>query len=471
MELTLTEQDAAHWVYRGEGAANIVVSYTGSSPSYIGKVMRIRKSPRKASALPGVRNTIALSPHERLIWKEVHELISSSDKEIAGQLYVDHVMKPLLGSKYVDAGSHILVTKEFLMTVEKNVDSQRPASRVDVSQVDKQCDFALLMSDHSIFPQGSQESSHSISVEIKPKCGFLPLSTFISEGTAIKKKITRFEMHQALKLQSGEISQRSVYNPLDLFSESKERVYKAIKNLFTTPQNNFRVFLNGSLTLGGLGGGAESTDACMAKVLEDKLHSVIQADNGQSTENLFTLVTEAVHKSGVLNQLLECKVCKELSKEQAKIYTSLHSASLDESLRIVKDYLIAATAKDCSLMVCFRPRKENDSGSSYNTIYLESTKQAFDYKVHFIDLDLKRLNKVEDYYELDKKIVSCYKQMNKIDDGRNEDAKLHGPEVTNLQGSEVANLQGPEVANLQGPKVANLQGPKVANLQGPEVAY
>ncbi|CAI8606391.1 unnamed protein product [Vicia faba] len=34
MELTLTEQDAAHWVYRGEGAANIVVSYTGSSPSY-----------------------------------------------------------------------------------------------------------------------------------------------------------------------------------------------------------------------------------------------------------------------------------------------------------------------------------------------------------------------------------------------------------------------------------------------------
>ncbi|XP_058725325.1 inositol-pentakisphosphate 2-kinase-like [Vicia villosa] len=477
MKLTLTEQDAAHWVYRGEGAANIVVSYTGSSPSYIGKVMRIRKSPRKASALPGVKNTIALSPHERLIWKEVHELISSSDKEIAGQLYVDHVMKPLLGSKYVDAGTHILVTKEFLMTIEKNVDSQRPASRVDVSQVDKQCDFALLMSDHSIFPQGSQGSSNSISVEIKPKCGFLPLSTFISEGTAIKKKITRFEMHQALKLQRGEISQRSVYNPLDLFSESKERVHKAIKNLFTTPQNNFRVFLNGSLTLGGLGGGAESTDACMAKVLEDELHSVIQAGDGQCTENLFTLVTEAVHKSGVLNQLLEiqkldrfdvegaihayynitfqqCKVCKELSKEQAKLYSSLHSASLDESLRIVKDYLIAATAKDCSLMVCFRPRNENDSGSSYNTVYLESTKQAFDYKVHFIDLDLKRLNKVEDYYELDKNIVSCYKQMNKIDDGRNDDAKLQGPEVANLQGSEVTNLQGPKVANLQGPEVA-----------------
>ncbi|CAJ2675632.1 unnamed protein product [Trifolium pratense] len=445
MELTLTEEDAAHWVYRGEGAANIVLSYTGSSPYYIGKVMRIRKSPRKESALLGVRNTLALTPHERLIWKDAHELISSSDKEIAGQLYVDHVMKPLLGSKYVDAGTHILVTKEFLETVEKNVLSQRPASRVDDSRVDTQCDFGLLMSDHSIFPHGNQESIPSISVEIKPKCGFLPLSTFISEGTAIKKRVTRFEMHQALKLQRGEISQQSVYDPLDLYSGSKERIHKAVKDLFTTPQNNFRVFLNGSLILGGLGGGAKSTDACIAKVLEDELHSVIQADDGQCTENLFTLVTEAVHKSGVLDKLVEvqkldsidvegvihayydstsqqCKVCRELSEEQAKQYTSLHSVSLDESLRIVKDYLIAATAKDCSLMLCFRPRQEKESGSAYNSIYLESTKQAFDYKVHFIDLDLKRLSKVEDYYELDKKIVSCYKQMIKTDNGRNEDA-------------------------------------------------
>jgi inositol-pentakisphosphate 2-kinase len=61
-----------------------------------------------------------------------------------------------------------------------------------------------------------------------------------------------------------QISQQSVYDPLDLYSGSKERVHKAIKDLFTTPQNNFRVFLNGTLILGGLGGGAKSTDACIA---------------------------------------------------------------------------------------------------------------------------------------------------------------------------------------------------------------
>lgn len=64
--------------------------------------MRIRKAPRNGSH--GVKNTIALTAHERLLWKDVDELISSSDKEIAGQLYVQHVMMPLLGPKNVDAG-------------------------------------------------------------------------------------------------------------------------------------------------------------------------------------------------------------------------------------------------------------------------------------------------------------------------------------------------------------------------------
>ncbi|KAL2973856.1 hypothetical protein AAZX31_14G070300 [Glycine max] len=449
MALTLKEEDAADWVYRGEGAVNLVLAYAGSSPSFIGKVVRIRKAPRNGSQSKSVsvRNSIALTPHERVLWKDVHQLISSSDKEIVGQLYVQHVMKPLLGSNSVDAGMHVLVTREFLELVEKNVSGQRPAWRVEAARVDAHCDFGLLMSDHSLFAYGSQGSSLCLSVEIKPKCGFLPLSKFISEVNAIKRRITRFEMHQTLKLLQGEISQLSEYNPLDLFSGSKERILKAIKGLLTTPQNNFRVFLNGSLILGGLGGVAKNTDVCIAKAFEDELKSIIRADDDLCTNNLSTLVTEALQKSGVLDKLLEvqkldnidiegvihayynitsqqCMVCKELSEEQAKIYTPLHSASLDESLRIVKDYLIATTAKDCSLMLCFRPRNEEDSGSVHDNVYLDSTEQSFDYKVYFIDLDLKRLSKVEDYYELDKKIVNCYRQIIKMDQGRNEETGL-----------------------------------------------
>ncbi|KAL2342540.1 hypothetical protein Fmac_003825 [Flemingia macrophylla] len=334
------ERNADEWVYRGEGAANLVLAYTGSSPMFIGKVMRIRKAPRNGVEVMSMRSPSALTAHERLLWKDVHELISSSDNEIAGQLFVHHVMKPLLGAKYVDAGMLIRVSKKFLELVEKNVIFQRPAWRVDDAQVDMHRDYISLLSE---------------------------------------------------------------YNPLDLFSGSMERIHKAIKDLFTTPQNNFRVFKNGSLIFGGLGGGAEDTNCCIAKTFEDELKSVIQADDGHYTENLLTLVAEAVRQSGVLDRLLEvqkldnvdiegaihayydithqhCPICRELGEEELKRYSSLHSTSLDESVRIVKDYLIAATAKDCSFMICFRSRKEGYSESECNSIYLESTKQAFDFK-------------------------------------------------------------------------------------------
>ncbi|KAG2400646.1 Inositol-pentakisphosphate 2-kinase [Vigna angularis] len=370
----------------------------------IGKVMRIRKAPRSGAEAMTMRSPSALTAQERLLWKDVDELISSPDNDIASQQFVHHVMKPLLGSKFVDAGMLVGVTREFLESIEKNVIYQRPAWRVDNALVDMHRDSVLLLSDHSLFTHGNLGSSPCISVEIK-------------------------------------ISLLSEYNPLDLFSGSKERTFKAINDLFTSPQNNLRVFMNGSLIFGGLGGGAENTNICIAKAFEDALKSVIRSDEGLRTENLLTLVTEAVQKSGVIDRLLEvqkldsvdiegaihayydvthqqCMVCRQLSAEQRKRYTSLHSASLDESLRIVKDFLIAATAKDCSFMICFRPRKEGDSGSVCNNVYLQSTKQTFDFKVYFIDLDLKRMSKMEEYYELDKKIVSCYKEMAKMDHGR-----------------------------------------------------
>ena len=68
-------------------------------------------------------------------------------------------------------------------------------------------------------------------------------------------------------------------------------------------------------------------------------------------------------------------------EEVSHRYTSLHSIPMDESLKIVKDYLVAATAKDCSLMISFRPRADGDLGSPYNEVHLESTNQTFDYKV------------------------------------------------------------------------------------------
>ncbi|RXH91169.1 hypothetical protein DVH24_020192 [Malus domestica] len=399
MEVVLEKKDAADWAYRGEGAANLVLAYTGSSPAFIGKVMRLQKA--RINGSKASNSPTALTAHELLLWKDVDDIVATSNKELACQLYVKHVMSPLLGSAYVDAGMRVPVSREFLESVEKNVISQRPASRVDATKVDTQSDTVLLMSDHSLFPRVTQEVEPCISVEIK-------------------------------------VSEYSEYDPLDLFSGSNDRIHKAIKDLFSTPQNNFRVFLNGSLIFGGLGGGAHSTNLAIRGAFEDALKGVIQGGDGKRTKSFLQLVAETVHKSGVLDRLLEaqkldnldiegaihayydiisepCMVCGELGKEKvSQKYLSLHSMSLDESLKMVKDFLIATSAKDCSLMISFRPRKDGNPGSPYNNLYLESTNQTFDYKVNFIDLDLKHLGKMEEYYELDKKIVNCYNQMKTV---------------------------------------------------------
>ncbi|XP_031399085.1 inositol-pentakisphosphate 2-kinase-like isoform X2 [Punica granatum] len=424
MDQVLEERDAADWVYRGEGAANIVVAYTGSSPALAGKVLRIQKVPEKES---NFIHGSAFSANERLLWKDHKELVLSPTRDMAAQLYLEHVMSPLLGSKHVDAG-------EFLEAVEENINGRRPVWRINAAKVNRDCKHALLLSDHSCFPRGIMNDEPCISIEIKPKCGFLPSSRYIAKRNAIKRSITRFKMHQALKFHDKEVSKISDYDPLDLFSGSKDRMYKALKALYDTPQNNFRVFMDGSLILGDLGGSADSTTRVIGENLEDVLKSIIQADDGLRTRRFLELIIEAVRKSGVLDRLLDvqkldtyniegaihayynivsrpCIVCKELGEDGwFHKRNSLHSLSLEESLKIVKDFLISATVKDCSLMICFRPRGAA-SDSSFSSVHLESTGQFFDYKAFFIDLDLKPLDKMEHYYKLDQKIVRWYTQI------------------------------------------------------------
>ncbi|KNA17367.1 hypothetical protein SOVF_080660 isoform B [Spinacia oleracea] len=449
MDFILEEKDASDWSYRGEGAVNLVLAYTGSSPAFSGKIIRVQKVVRNGSIEETERS--ALSKHECILWKDAGSIVTSPNREIAEQMYVQCVMIPLLGSEFVDPGVRILVSRGFLESVERNTLSQRPGWRVNAAKVDCYADSVMLMSDHSVFPQGISEGAPCISVEIKPKCGFLPSSSFITDENTIKKNVTRFKMHQVLKLQQLKIQQLSEYDPLDLFSGSKDQIHEALKALIATPQNNLRVFLNGSLIYGDLGG----MKFVEIEAFEDHLKSFIHEENGMHTRRFVHLVGEAILKLGVLDRLLEvqkldkidiegaihayydivsqpCKLCRNSGEnQQFGKYSSLHSIPVDESLKIVRDYLIAATAKDCSLMISFRPREDDHPESHYRTIYLDSTKQRFDVKAFFIDLDMKPLNKMEVYYELDQKIVNCYKQKLKLERGAANKGTIEGYEAGN----------------------------------------
>ncbi|CAA0843407.1 Inositol-pentakisphosphate 2-kinase family protein, partial [Striga hermonthica] len=434
MAVVLQAQDAVDWAYRGEGAVNLVLAYIGSSPDFVGKVLRVPKVPNKGSECENGHSP--LTKLEHILWGEFEGIVSARNREIAEQLYVQKVMCPLLGFEHVDAGIRLIVSKEFLEAVENKVLLQRPSWRVDAAKVNSLCDSVLLIADHSIFPRvsGTLKEDFSVSVEIKPKSGFLPTSEFIAEENEVKKRITRFKMHQALKLRQGKISQISKYNPLDLFSGSKDSVQNAIKSLFLTPQNNFRVFLNGSLIFGGMDGSADSPSYMVDRAFQDGIKRVIVAKDGMHTKYFMELVAETIMKSGLLNQLLQvqkldafdiegaihayydvvskpCIICHEKGRRKLSgRYSSLHAMTRDEKFKVVRDYLISATGKDLSVMISFRPRRNNDLASPH-VVFLESTNQAFDYKASFIDLDMKPLKKMKHYYELDQQIVRAYVQM------------------------------------------------------------
>ena len=168
------------------------------------------------------------------------------------------------------------------------------------------------------------------------------------------------------------------------------------------------VFLNGSLIFGGLGGGTKSTNYMVGQDFEDALKHVIMAEDGMRTEKLLELITEALFRSGLLDRLLEvqkldaidiegvihayhdivsqpCLVCRKMDADEfTNRYATLHSMPMEESLKIVRDYLIAATAKDLSMMLSFQPQKRGDVDSPNGALFLKSTNQSFDLKVHKI---------------------------------------------------------------------------------------
>ncbi|KAJ1273297.1 hypothetical protein BS78_06G269400 [Paspalum vaginatum] len=370
---------------------------------------------------------MVFSSSEQLLWGHIPELVESVKQDCLAQAYAVHVMSQYLGANHVDGGVRVQVSRDFLELVEKNVLDSRPAWRVNASSIDTTADAALLIADHSLFP-GNQKGRSCIAVEIKAKCGFLPTSEYISKDNAIKKQVTRYKMHQHLKFHQGEILKTSEYNPLDLFSESKERIRMAIKSFLSTPQNNFRIFVNGSLVFGGMGGGVDNVHPDdMDKCIED-LSNV----SGLELPDFTELLSETIFKSGVLGKLLTtqqlddhdiegaihlyynimsqpCSVCKNITDvELLRKYTLLHSLPLDKSLKIVRDFLISATAKDCSLMISFRPRESGTTDSEYDSVFLESAKQTYEYKAYFVDLDVKPLDKMEHYFKLDQKIVNFY---------------------------------------------------------------
>jgi hypothetical protein len=116
------------------------------------------------------------------------------------------ILKPILG-EYLGEDKLVEIPDGFLDDLAKKLDRQ----------------FDISVSCATVMPNLTMPP-WSVSVEIKPKCGFLPDHPMVHHFKVgavldVQKRHPRFRLHQALKKPDPE--KRSGYDPLDMFSNDK----------------------------------------------------------------------------------------------------------------------------------------------------------------------------------------------------------------------------------------------------------
>jgi len=295
-------------------------------------------------------------------------------------------------------------------------------------------------------------------VEIKPKQGWIPNSQ------AHHRKCT-FCLNQYLKLSNGAINRISQYCPLDLFSGDEKRMKKAIKALLSTPQNNLKIFKDGYLVY--------SDEMCedLGEILQEWLDPSSSNSNEISTRHIesFCSLVHAALTSNLLGHeehpplddefcpliysppgpgcdtgvaLRPCDPSSRslptncildrillIQKLQQYDTETIHHMlwkqngcdDYDYVMRLkdpdsgelrldpLQSYLLATTAKDCSILIAFQ-RLRNQSGVPAEHIAVAGSGTPFVFNIGVSDLDPKPVSCVEKHRKRDADILYACSQ-------------------------------------------------------------
>ena len=94
-----------------------------------------------------------------------------------------------------------------------------------------------------------------------------------------------------------------------------------------------------------------------------------------------------------------------LMQEYQQAMKSILSLPRNQALAVLRDYLIAATAKDCSIMIAFRNDEKNAVHSCGERI--EAAGSTWSFRVAIVDLDMKSLQKLDTHMHLDQQILAA----------------------------------------------------------------
>eukprot|EP01006_Ploeotia_vitrea_P037679 TRINITY_DN66159_c12_g1_i1.p1 TRINITY_DN66159_c12_g1~~TRINITY_DN66159_c12_g1_i1.p1 ORF type:complete len:546 (+),score=96.61 TRINITY_DN66159_c12_g1_i1:144-1640(+) len=160
------------------------------------------------------------------------------------------VMKEHFG-EFVQSGRVVSVDSHFAGQLASIAAPFRPQIRSENSTIDLQSTTALLMADATTVP-GPWNQEDVIGIEIKPKCGTLPLALRCDddkdEHRWLRSVVCKYCMVQHHKSGvTGVTSEISNYCPLELFSGDQARMRKVLLRLLKRPQNNLRIFRGGKM--------------------------------------------------------------------------------------------------------------------------------------------------------------------------------------------------------------------------------
>ena len=277
------------WFYHAEGGKHAIFRFSRKSlavaeissnvDDFVGHVLRIPK------------NDLAFA--YAVLGSACTDENVALDKETKTFLFHKIIIQPFLQC-YLDLPRSVVLPVEFCAQLHHQAISSGliPPSRlqswrigssqkkINNSAINKEGIKAALLRDHTTlikhprFPY-KPKSTSIISVEIKPKAGYITSSPLVSPKNRCKYNHTRYSLQQRL-MQTGHIQKGwcrkegkedqnckldsvlqnskeftpSNYCPLHLFSENAAKIQTALKDLSNHMQNNFRVFYNGTQIFG-----------------------------------------------------------------------------------------------------------------------------------------------------------------------------------------------------------------------------
>jgi len=396
--LNVVQTAPTDWKYVNEGGATIVFAYTGPPhPIFTGNVLRLRKIALGQGGLG--------SPNE------------PEDPTIAFQNQVIARLVPLTSLPNLQT---VHVSREWLESLAQVAHQARPVTRQNKDIIDTSRSKGVLGT-NLIAVSG-------ISVEIKPKWGFLPNPKHLStDSLTIKSQHCRYCMHTSMRSASGE-SPANGYCPLDLFSPQETRIRKAVTALWESwiesdaSTNNLRIFVDGIRVhpmpecISNIATHLNCTDSPPAEAFITALTQALRGDPLLRTLQGLQRRLDALDIEGLL------KVTKVHSKESAQGSSEKPFASVgsfqdptsndwiefterflkpkspppDDSSNIqdlqfqLMSYLLSATFKDCSIIAKFEP-------------------WSLRARLYIIDLDPKAISRLDKWLVQDREIVQAFR--------------------------------------------------------------